>query len=283
MRIKWKKYLHAFFLVLLFPLAPFHRRLNDRLQTTRYTVRSRSLPSAFDGFRIVQISDLHNKSFGKACDNPVSAAKRENPDLIIITGDLIDSNRTDVDSALRTVRGLLTISPVYYVTGNHEAKTKEYVRLKEELRREGVILADGKRFEIERNGQKITLYGLGEYRFTCRGLSEDERNARLKKELKELRRGEDFSVLLSHHPELFELYADSRFDLIFCGHAHGGQIRIAEKGLFAPDQGFLPHYTSGIYTKENSRMVVSRGLGNSAFPYRINNPPEITSVRLEKE
>lgn len=283
MRIKWKKYLYGFFLVVLFPLLPF-RRLFDRLTVTEYTVRSSKLPPAFDGFCFAQISDLHNKRFGKDHESLYAAVKSVAPDVVAITGDLIDANRTNVEAAKKAVRAVSAIAPVYYVTGNHESKSEEYPVLESELKKIGVFLSDDKSVLLKKEGASIQLSGLREYKFTMKKMPRDIRNERLNEKLQVLK-GEDdlFSVLLTHRPELFDLYAKNGFDLILCGHAHGGQIRFKNKGLIAPDQGFFPQYTAGIYEKENSRMIVGRGLGNSAFPFRINNPPEITVIRLKRE
>lgn len=285
MKTKWSEGLYVFFLVLLFPLIPFQRFLNCRLKTTYYTIPSKKLPASFDGVRILQISDLHNTQLGKDSLTLLSEIKKAAPDVIVVTGDLVEycsaeNNRKSLEIMKETVK----IAPVYYVTGNHEFKTTGYEALEADLKTVGVKVTDDRRIVWARGGEKIVLYGLKDYKSSLKKLPKAERNSRLNERLQALKgKKEEFSVLLSHRPELFGLYAQNGFDLIFCGHAHGGQIRIFNRGIVAPNQGLFPRYTAGIYTKAASRMVVSRGLGNSAFPFRINNDPELVVVTLKRE
>ncbi len=127
----------------------------------------------------------------------------------------------------------------------------------------------------------INLIGLDDIRFSKLVREKDRGKSAIKETLQQLKDDSTFNLLLSHRPELFDTYASSKVDLVFCGHAHGGQIRIKGQGGFAPGQGFIPKYTAGVHTKETTTMVVSRGIGNSLAPFRINNNPEIISVTLK--
>ncbi len=248
---------------------------NNGLMLTSMTYYG-EVPKAFDGYKILQVSDLQNKTFGKAQKPLLQKIRNAAPDIIVITGDLLDRNRTDVNVAIEFIRDIVQIAPVYFVSGNHEHRSGEWEDLSEKLVQEGVIILDNGKSVIERNGETITLLGL----------ADKSVNQYYDKILHSLMAGQEdgFHILLSHRPELFETYAEEGIDLVFTGHAHGGQIRIPLiGGIFAPHQGFFPKYTEGMHEKEGTTMIVSRGLGNSTFPFRIFNRPELIEIRLRSE
>lgn len=280
-RIKWKKWFYYLFCVALFPLTIVFFPRNKRIGVTRYNIVDETLPSAFDGFKILQISDMHNSKYCK--ERAPRILREERPDVIVVTGDLIDANRTDLTPATHLMESAVKIAPTYYVTGNHEAKSEEAEELFRRLEKIGVHVLDDRLTELERAGQKITLLGLKEYRFTMEGQPKAEIYADVQKRLRRLvKNSSGYRILLSHRPELFELYIADDINLTFTGHAHGGQFRLP-MGILSPNQGLFPKYTCGIYKKGNKSMVVSRGIGNSAFPFRINNDPEIVCVTLTKK
>lgn len=254
---------------------------NQALMVNTYRIDSSNLPEAFDGFRIAQISDLHNCQMGKNNGKLISMLQAEEPDIIVITGDMIDSRQTDVDIALHLAGELVQIAPCYYVSGNHEARVSEYDSLKAGLIELGVTVLENAKVTIELSGAKITLAGVADPSFKTDYLQGDDVTV-MSSILTELLAEEDgYTILLSHRPELFEVYAEHNVDLVFSGHAHGGQFRIPFiGGLIAPNQGMFPKYDAGIYEEENTTMVVSRGIGNSIVPFRINNRPEIVLVEL---
>jgi len=176
------------------------------------------------------------------------------------------------------------IAPVYYVTGNHEARISEYGKLKTALEITGVTVLENERTVLEKDGDTITLLGIDDPSFTADYLTGDSA-AVVKNTLDDLvTEGVGYTVLLSHRPELFDVYAESGVNLVFSGHAHGGQIRLPFiGGLAAPNQGLFPKYDAGLFTEGDTNMVVSRGLGNSLFPFRVNNRPEIVVVQLTSE
>lgn len=242
------------------------------------------LPKQFDGFVIAQISDLHNTELGKNNGRITELLEESAPDIIVITGDLIDSRRTDIETALDFVNRAVKIAPCYYVTGNHESRIGAYPELKKGLEAAGVTVLDGKCAEIEKDGEKITLAGIDDPNFKAK--SESEKYAAIADgELGEMKLSEkDFVILLAHRPELFDVYAKHNADLVFSGHAHGGQFRLPfVGGLYVPNQGLFPEYDSGIYVSGDSQMMVSRGLGNSLMPVRINNRPEVVAVELKAQ
>lgn len=255
---------------------------NNSITVSRYSVSPSGLPESFDGYRIVHVSDLHNKDFGEKLINRISALK---PDMIAVTGDIIDSYSTKTEVAVEFIRQAADIAPVYYTTGNHENRLpEEYALLRAEMERAGVIVLDGKTVEIEKSGERISVSGIDDLTFFGSSVL-GENKIMFDKSLSSVAQqaGDNVKILLSHRPELFDVYGKNGFDLVLSGHAHGGQIRLPFiGGLFSPGQGFLPEYTEGIHKSGETSMVVSRGLGNSFFPFRIGNRPEIVVCELEK-
>ncbi len=258
---------------------------NTALMTNAVAISSSRIPAAFSGFRIAQVSDLHNAEFGKNNAELLKLLSESRPDIIVITGDLIDANHTDVGIALCFAQESVRIAPTYYVTGNHEAASPQYDTLKAGLEEAGVIVLEDEAVSLERNGETITLLGLGDPDFTVKGDMFGETSAMVSTKLKNLDDGEGgYTILLSHRPELFETYVNCSIDLVFAGHAHGGQFRLPFiGGVIAPNQGLFPKYDAGLYTDGGTNMVVSRGIGNSIIPLRFNNRPEIVLVELNAE
>lgn len=269
---------------------------NTSIRTTHYMVSSPELPAAFDHFIIAQVSDLHNDNFGKNQKNLTNAIEESSPDMIVVTGDLIDSRRPDVEIAMDFIRQAMELAPVYYATGNHESRIpEEYEQLESQMIEAGVqVLRDQRAFidadpSNKSNGpkeskeQKLQVIGLEDPDFNWYLAGEDAGSA-IQEKLSGLLEENLYTILLSHRPELFQAYSAAGPDLVFTGHAHGGQFRIPFiGGIAAPDQGFFPEYSEGIHQQNSTTLVVSRGLGNSIFPFRINNPPELVVVTLRKE
>lgn len=255
---------------------------NKALMVSRITISSDRLPVSFSGFRIAHVSDLHNTEFGEDNATLLEMLSDCQPDIIVITGDLIDANHTDVDVALTFAQKSIEIAPTYYVTGNHEASSSEYDTLKAGLESAGVAVLEDEVVYLERDGEAIALLGLSDPDFAIKGDLFGEVPAMISTKLDKLLEQEcAYSILLSHRPELFETYAASGVDLVLSGHAHGGQFRLPfVGGLIAPDQGLFPRYDAGLFMDGNTNMVVSRGLGNSIIPIRFNNRPEIVLIEL---
>ena len=254
---------------------------NTALKVNEHEIVSDRIPEAFAGFRIAQVSDLHNKDFGEGYGQLLTLLSQINPDIIVVTGDLIDSRQTDLDVALEFAWQAGKIARVYYVSGNHEARVPEYEDLKIGLVKAGVVILENQKVEITREGESITLMGIEDPSFQEDYLFGDSESV-ARQAIEDLKNESDgYTVLLSHRPELFDLYVDTGMDLVFSGHAHGGQFRLPFiGGLVAPNQGFFPEYDAGQFTEENTTMIVSRGVGNSIIPIRFNNRPEIVLVTL---
>ena len=255
---------------------------NTALELNKHAIKSYKLPSEFDGFMIAQISDLHNAEMGEDNEKLLSMIKEANPDIVAITGDMIDSRRMDIQVALDFAREAVKIAPCYYVNGNHELRVLEYEELKEGLEDLGVIILENAKATITKEDESLTIIGLSDpslesgYIYTEEG---EVLNLYLNKLSKE---DDNYKILLSHRPEYFELYFEAGMDLVLSGHAHGGQIRLPfVGGIIAPHQGFFPEYDGGLYIKEETNMIVSRGIGNSLFPVRFNNRPEVVLIELQ--
>ncbi|MFC0675993.1 metallophosphoesterase [Brachybacterium hainanense] len=263
---------------------------NRRLVTTELTLVDARLPAEFSGFRIVQISDLHSRTFGDGNAPLLEAVRRARPDAIALTGDLVDRTSPDADIALALVDELVRIAPVHYVTGNHEAAYRDTPGLLNGLRSRGVDVLRGDVVVHERGGARIAIAGIDDPAVEAPGeqIPEQGDSARTaaRLDLVEDRLGamgqeRPFTVLLSHRPELIDPYAQAGMDVVLAGHAHGGQVRIPLLGgLVAPDQGLLPRYTEGIHVREGTALVISRGIGNSIAPIRVNDPAELVVVTL---
>ena len=254
---------------------------NIALEVNEYEIVSDRIPEAFAGFRIAQVSDLHNKDFGEGYGQLLTLLSQINPDIIVVTGDLIDSRQTDLDVALEFAWQAGKIARVYYVSGNHEARVPEYEDLKTGLVKAGVVILENQKVQITREGESITLMGIDDPSFQEDYLFGDSESV-ARQAIENLQNESDgYTILLSHRPELFDLYVETEMDLVFSGHAHGGQFRLPfVGGLVAPNQGFFPKYDAGQFTEENTTMIVSRGVGNSIIPIRFNNRPEIVLVTL---
>lgn len=255
---------------------------NTALELNPYTITSSRLPENFDGYRIAHVSDLHNAQMGKDNEKVLSMLRQADPDIIAITGDLIDSRNTNLEIALQFVKEAMKIAPCYYVTGNHEARVSEYDLLKAGMVSAGVVILENDQAEINIDGNAITLIGIDDPSFQTDYLFGDS-DAVINAKLTELHTdGNGFTILLSHRPELFSTYTAHDVDLVLSGHAHGGQFRIPFiGGVVAPNQGLFPEFDAGIYTDGNTNMLVSSGVGNSIMPFRVNNRPEIILVELK--
>lgn len=255
---------------------------NTALEINEYTIKSEKIGDGFDGFRIAHLSDLHNTEIGKENGKLLEKLAETNPDIIVITGDLIDSRRTNISVALNFTKKAVEIAPCYFVSGNHESRISEYAYLEAELKKQGVTILDNKTAEIEKAGEKIALIGVRDPSFDFKGDFCDVDNF-LKSTIEPLQT-ETFTVVLSHRPELFDIYVNSGADLILSGHLHGGQVRLPfVGGLLSPEPSLFPEYDAGLFTENSTNMIVSRGIGNSAIPIRFNNRPEIIVVTLKSQ
>lgn len=257
---------------------------NNSITISEIKYKNDKIPESFKGYKILQISDFHNKEFGSKQNKILAKIEKINPDIIVVTGDLIDSRKMNIDIAMELINGAINIAPIYYVAGNHEARSGLYYELKAKLEDSRVMVLDNQKIEVFKDSDSIDIIGLADTSFMQSSRLQNETNVELMNLLNTLTKDStNFKVLLSHRPELFDLYTNSSVNLVFSGHAHGGQVRLPFiGGLVAPDQGFFPKLTEGIHTSNGTSMIISRGLGNSIIPQRIFNRPELIVVTLSK-
>lgn len=257
------------------------------LQVSNYIIDSSKLPSEFDGYKIVQLSDLHLKEFGKDNITLLSKIDAISPDVIFITGDMVYRRKNGFDIVVKLIENLVKKYNVYYVLGNHEVALR-YNQLKafnNKLKEIGVNLLLDSNTRINKNGEHVNIYGVNfKFNMEPKKVNEimfDKYNRIFQKQVGKID-DNSYNILLAHDPLNYELYDKYKFDLVFSGHVHGGAIRLFGKALFSPRRLLFPKYSSGVYTGKNGKMVVSRGLGNSTLKLRMFNLPEIVCVTLKK-
>ena len=246
---------------------------NYRIVTDEYEVTFDDLPEEFDGYRIVQISDLHARQFGEGNRRLMEAVLRADPDIIVVTGDLIDG--PDQGAVIReTMSAIAPIAPTYYVTGNHEWDSGGLSELWQILDDCGVITLRNEYVMLERRGAQLALAGAEDPGGPYDMETPEELIAAIR-----AREGNDvFLAVLNHRNDRLDRYAALDVDLVLSGHAHGGLIRLPfTDGLYGPGRDFLPTYTSGVCTSGDTVMVVSRGF---AGPVRFLNNPELAVTVL---
>lgn len=259
------------FIVLLFLCGIYFKYENTKLQVTQYDIFNEKIPKEFIGYKIIQISDFHNTKEKSLIEDLIKEIKNQKPDIIVITGDLIDSRNTSNEIAIDFIKKIKDIAPIYYVNGNHEARIiDEYYELKSKMSELGVSILENKSTTIEKENSIINIIGINDPSFTYESSINTIRYDK-----------NNYTILLSHRPELFSSYAKENMDLVLVGHAHGGQIRIPFiGGVVAPNQGIFPKYSKGMFNENGTTMIVSSGIGNSIFPFRINNKPELVIISL---
>ena len=229
----------------------------------------------------MQISDLHNKTFGKDNKKLIKLIDDENPDVVVVTGDIYYSYTGKIENSLKFLEDISKKYTVYFVSGNHEYRDKDWEIHKKIIESFGVRILDNKIDIIRKNDEEIYIYGLKDPAFYHKSVRmdifEDELKS-LKNTMDELK----FGILLSHRPDKIDIYARNNVDLAVTGHAHGWQIRILRKGILSPAEGFFPKYTAGIHKKGNTTVIISRGLGRTIFTSRLFNKPEVVITRLKR-
>ena len=295
-----KKYWFLILAVLL-ASAAWNLYWNSTITVHTYTHVNENVPEGFDGFRIVQLTDLHSVRNEAQGEIVYDTILNQEPDIICVTGDLVDSRYYGAHGlegealTLALMKKLVELAPVYWVYGNHEMillDDPQNNAFRVALKEMGVQIVnnDTIRYTLEDGEEYIYIGGIQDpstlykdYRYAFLSNNGERMEAMLDAVTVGIR-NDDFLVLLSHRPEYLEMYDQYPIDLCLTGHAHGGQFRLPFiGGLYAPGQGFFPKYTAGLYATDDLEMYVGTGVGNSAIPIRIFNPPEILTIVLNKE
>jgi predicted MPP superfamily phosphohydrolase len=256
------------------------RGLDDRLETTHYIIESDKIPSAFDGFRIVQISDVH----ASVIPGLVDEIRSESPDIIVSTGDLVHDIGS-YEPAIRLMKRLLKLAPVFAVTGNHDLRRCDYQKFQSALDQTGVRTLRNESIKLCLNDDEILLSGIDD------PFSEDGNKIEntVKNSVSKLSKENKYHIVLFHRANHMNLLKNNSFDLVLSGHMHGGQIRLPNgRGVCAPRSSwgsgsplFFPKYFAGHYTDSEMNMIVNRGIGNLMIIPRLFNRPEITVIILK--
>lgn len=260
---------------------------NEIPKVSNVEIKSPKLPEVFDGYKIVQLSDLHSKSFGNNNEMLIDMIDKESPNIIVMTGDMVTANEKDFTVFYSLVKELTKKYRVYYVYGNHEGELS--LKLKSEitafLKENGVIVLDNDYISIEKNNEKINLYGLcytQKYYSYKGGKKHIITENYIKNKLGTIDKNK-YNILLTHNPLFFDAYSGYGFDLTLSGHVHGGLIRLPFiGGILSPERKFFPQYSAGVYEKGNSKLVVSRGLSRGTKGFRLFNRPDVVSITLKK-
>ncbi|WP_027625224.1 metallophosphoesterase [Clostridium lundense] len=254
---------------------------NNWLGISNYDLYYDNLSKSFDNYSIIHISDLHSKVFGEKNKILIEKIKKEKPNIIVITGDIIDRRRYNDKPSIEFLKEAVKIAPVYFSTGNHEIWSGKFNELESNMKNIGVKVLRNENVKIDNGKEYIYLLGIDDPGV----VHADEEDEVLKENIRKAKNGVDkknFTILLSHRPERINVYNDENINLVFSGHAHGGQVRIPLIGaIIAPGQGLFPKYTSGAHKLKKGFIVISRGLGNSSIPQRIFNRPELVKVVLK--
>ena len=245
--------------------------------------------------KIVLIADLHGTIYGNDQTILIDKIKNENPDLIILCGDIIDEVYP-ITGARLLLSGICDLAPIYYVTGNHEYYTERIKEIRYELEYYKVIILSDRYVQIKINNNEIILAGIEDPDKALFETPDYDQEEIMEDVFRELDDIQLYKILIAHRPELIELYKKYSFDLILSGHTHGGQIRFfgSKMGLYAPNQGLFPKYSGGLYkhalskthgsleTHKGVTHIISRGLSVNRLP-RIFNPPELVVVIIKPE
>jgi predicted MPP superfamily phosphohydrolase len=271
--------IYTFALILFFLLTTSCRSIS----TETYKIETPLLEEQ-SSIKIALISDLHSTIFGKDQIILIDKIKEINPDFIVLSGDIYD----DVISTTGTqllLNGIYDVSPIYYVTGNHDYQSRNMPAFREELRSYGVIILSDNYVITEVNNNEIVIAGIEDPYKRRYETPNYNQNDSMEKAFRELDEIPLYKILIAHRPELIENYRNYSFDLVLSGHTHGGQVRIPLilNGLYAPGQGVFPKYAGGIYTHGNLTHIISRGLSVNPLLPRIFNPPELVIIIIESK
>lgn len=297
--------------ILLACTVAFNIILNKNIFIKEYKIQSEKISENFSNYKIIQITDVHSIRSEIQLEKIINKVKKQNPNLICVTGDLIDSdyysNQNNLymnneinqieELTVKFMEELVKISDTYYIYGNHEMMLlddPENNKFKIDLEKIGVKILNNKTQVLEKDSEKINLIGVqdpatlykNEKYSYVRGTNKDKVEVILNDLFLEIpeENKNNFTILLSHRPEYFELYDKYNIDLALTGHTHGGIVKLPMiNGIYAHPQGWLPKYSYGNYKTNDFSMIISGGIGYSKLPIRIFNPPEICTITLERK
>ena len=263
-----------------------------KIDVTKYAISNEKIPEEFNGFKIVQLSDFHSQGYRDTTEKLISKVKDINPDIIVMTGDMVSWDMEDIEEVKILIKSLVELYPIYYIDGNHEhlaeiLRPGKYVAFIEFMKELGVTTIKNDYIEIYKGDKSINLYGINLPLDGATGLYVNkfqlEKNY-VEKTLPEVD-NDKFNILLAHTPTFIKQYSQWGADLVLCGHMHGGIVRIpfTNIGLLSPERTIFPKYAAGKFKVNGSIMIVNRGIGGSSFDLRLFNNPEITVITLRSK
>ena len=261
-----------------------------KIDVTKYTISNEKIPEEFNGFKIVQLSDFHSQGYRDTTEKLISKVKDINPDIIVMTGDMVSWDMEDIEEVKILIKSLVEVYPIYYIDGNHEhlaeiSRPGRYVAFNEFMQELGVTTIKNDYVEIYKGNKSINLYGINLPLDGATGLYVNrfqlEENY-VEKTLSEADK-EKFNILLAHTPTFIKQYSQWGADLVLSGHMHGGIVRIpfTNIGLLSPGRTIFPRYAAGKFKVNDTTMIVNRGIGTSSIDLRIFNKPEISVITLK--
>lgn len=263
-----------------------------KIDVTKYTISNEKIPEEFNGFKIVQLSDFHSQGYRNTTEDIISKVKDINPNIIVMTGDMVSWDMEDIEEAKNLIKSLVESYPIYYIDGNHEhlaeiLRPGKYVAFIEFMKELGVTTIKNDYIEIYKGDKSINLYGINLPLDGATGLYVNKFQLEKNYVEKTLPKAneEKFNILLAHTPTFIKQYSKWGADLVLAGHMHGGIVRIpfTNIGLLSPERTIFPKYAAGKFKVNGSIMIVNRGIGGSSFDLRLFNNPEITVITLRSK
>lgn len=254
-----------------------------RIVNSHISLKYDTLPREFDGFKIIHLTDLHMKSYGKNNHKVLDIIKSEKPDIIVITGDFINRKSKgcyggQTEKLRPLMQNIAKIAPCYFVCGNHEWSSCEILKFTDMIRDTGIKYLENEYVRIERNGEYIIIAGVVDRKGSKDKIKPNELVDIIKNKYPD-----DFIIFLGHRNDWIEKYPDLPVNIIFSGHAHGGVIRLPIiGGIIGTNISLFPQYDAGLYNEGKYDLIISRGLGGDEPIPRFMNNPEIITALLRK-
>ena len=280
-----------FLLIFLFCIFVLIRvKYTNKVDVTEYSILNEKIPEEFNGFKILQLSDFHSNGYKDTTDIIINKIENINPDIVVMTGDMISWGIGNTDELEKLINSLSTNYPIYYINGNHEqlleiTNLKEYNEFLDKIKNLGVTYIKDNFVEIFKDGKSINLYGIDMPLMESSGLyvKEEELDDNYINNKLSTIKSNKFNILLAHNPLFIDDYSRWGVDLVLSGHMHGGIIRfpIIDKGLLSPEKKCFPNYDAGEFKVGDTKMIVNRGIGISSINLRIFNKPEISLITLK--
>lgn len=242
--------------------------------------------SVISSIRILQLSDLHNAEFGDNNEELIDLVKKQSPDLIVMSGDMINRDEENLDIITDLISSLSDVAPIYYGYGNHEVDWIESFGfdLEDKLTQAGAVVLNNSYRDVSVNDSELRIGGYMGYYRQPGMLTQDEEQKKVELDFaNDFENTDRLKILINHIPTQWvdwDYINEYPVDIVFSGHYHGGAIRIPiiDQGLYAPYVGWFPPYTKGMFTGSQATCVLSTGLGSEHNIPRLNNPPEIVIV-----